>query len=136
MMATTTMTMRSHEMATKKTTKTAPTKATKTRETPSPKPTKAAPAGKSKANGVTPTKPDAKPKRLSALDAAAELLAETGEPMTCKAMVEAMAQKGLWTSPAGKTPVATLYSAILRELATKGEDARFKRAERGQFTAN
>jgi hypothetical protein len=55
---------------------------------------------------------DAKPKRLSAIDAAAKLLAETGEPMTCKAMVEAMTAKGYWTSPAGKTPHATLYTAV------------------------
>jgi hypothetical protein len=31
-----------------------------------------------------------------------------------------MAAKGYWTSPAGRTPTATLYSAILRELKTKG----------------
>jgi hypothetical protein len=55
---------------------------------------------------------DAKPKRLSAIDAAAKLLAESGEPMTCKAMIEAMAAKGLWTSPAGQTPHATLYTAV------------------------
>ena len=30
-------------------------------------------------------------------------------------------------------PAATLYSAILRELQTKGNDARFKKTERGKF---
>ncbi len=53
--------------------------------------------------------------------------------MSCKEMIEAMASKGYWTSPGGKTPEATLYSAILRELATKGADARFLKTERGKF---
>jgi hypothetical protein len=46
-----------------------------------------------------------------------------------------MAEKGLWTSPGGKTPAATLYSSILRELQTKGANARFKKVERGKFEA-
>src|SRR5262245_49230455 len=76
-----------------------------------------------------------KPKKLSALDAAAKLLAETGQPMNCQEMIEAMAKKGLWTSPGGQTPHATLYSAILRELKAKGKEARFKKTERGKFAA-
>jgi hypothetical protein len=47
-----------------------------------------------------------------------------------------MAEKKLWTSPGGKTPHATLYSALLREIGAKGKDARFKKAERGKFVAN
>jgi hypothetical protein len=53
--------------------------------------------------------------------------------MTCREMIEAMAAKGYWTSPGGKTPAATLYSGILREIATKGAQARFKKTERGKF---
>jgi HB1, ASXL, restriction endonuclease HTH domain len=71
--------------------------------------------------------------KLSALDAAAKVLGEAKEPMNTKQMIEAMAQKGYWTSPGGKTPHATLYSAILREIDTKGTDARFKKTERGMF---
>lgn len=78
---------------------------------------------------------DAKAKKLSAIDAAAKVLAAAKEPMNCKELIEAMAKKKLWTSPGGKTPHATLYSAILREIQTKGKDARFKKAERGKFTA-
>jgi hypothetical protein len=78
---------------------------------------------------------DAKPKKVSALDAAAKVLAQAGEPMNCQEMIEAMAKKGLWTSPGGKTPHATLYSAILRELKAKGKEARFKKTERGKFAA-
>src|SRR4029077_16182833 len=77
----------------------------------------------------------AKPKKVSALDAAARVLTESGTAMTTKEMVEAMAAKGYWTSPGGQTPHATLYSAILRELAAKGKDARFKKAGRGKFEA-
>jgi hypothetical protein len=49
-------------------------------------------------------------------------------------MIETMAAKGYWSSPGGKTPGATLYSAILRELKVKGAEARFRKTERGKFT--
>ncbi len=74
-------------------------------------------------------------KKLSQMNAAEKVLAELKEPMTCKAIVEVMAKKKLWSSPAGKTPEATLYSAILRDLQ-KGKDARFKKVDRGLFTVN
>lgn len=82
------------------------------------------------------SKADEGDKKLSALDAAARVLAEAGEPLNTKQMVEAMAAKGYWTSPGGKTPHATLYSAILREITTKGTESRFKKTERGHFAAN
>jgi hypothetical protein len=72
-------------------------------------------------------------KKTSALDAAAKLLAASKEPMTTKEMIDALAAKNLWKSPGGKTPDRTLYSAILREIGTKGKDARFKKTERGKF---
>jgi len=50
--------------------------------------------------------------QLSCLNAAAKVLAEKGEPMTCKEMIEAMATKGYWTTPGGKTPHATLYTVV------------------------
>ena len=75
-----------------------------------------------------------KPKKPSALDAAARVLGESGEAMNCQEMIEAMAAKGYWSSPGGKTPSSTLYSAILRELKTKGGDARFRKTERGKFS--
>ena len=73
------------------------------------------------------------PKKLSALDSAARVLTESGQAMNCQEMIEAMAAKGYWSSPGGKTPSATLYSAILKELKTKGADARFRKTERGKF---
>lgn len=48
----------------------------------------------------------------------------------------AMAEQGLWKSPAGATPHATLYAATLREIGKKGGDARFRKVERGQFAYN
>jgi hypothetical protein len=82
---------------------------------------------------------DAKTKRTSALDAAAQVLKAEGKPMTCKAMIAAMAEQGLWTSPNGKTPQATLYSAILREIrkaVETGTVSRFRKTDRGQFEFN
>ena len=35
--------------------------------------------------------------------------------------------------PAGKTPAATLYSALTRETKTKGHQARFHKTARGHF---
>jgi hypothetical protein len=72
--------------------------------------------------------------KLSALDAAAKVLSSSSEPMNCKELIDAMTSKGLWTTPGGKTPHATLYSAIIREITVKGKDSRFKKTERGKFT--
>jgi hypothetical protein len=77
-----------------------------------------------------------KGKKVSALDAAAKLLGEAGQPMTCMEMIEAMSKKGYSTSPGGATPQATLYSAILREIKIKGKEARFQKTERGKFAIN
>lgn len=72
-------------------------------------------------------------KKLSQLDAAIKVLGEATEPLTAKQMVEAMTTKNLWSSPGGKTPHATLYSAILRELQNKGDASRFVKIDRGHF---
>ena len=64
--------------------------------------------------------PKAEPKKarkMGALDAAAIVLADAGKPMRSKDLIAEMAKRGLWTSPGGKTPEATLYAAILREIA-------------------
>jgi hypothetical protein len=56
-----------------------------------------------------------------------------GNSGTFPQAITAMEAKGYWTSPGGKTPHATLYSAILRDLA-KGDDSKFVKTERGRFT--
>jgi hypothetical protein len=76
-----------------------------------------------------------KPKKMSALDAAAQVLAASKDPLNCPQLIEAMTTQGLWTSPGGKTPHATLFSAIMREINTKGKEARFTKTERGHFAA-
>jgi hypothetical protein len=79
----------------------------------------------------TPAEP--KVKKLSALDAAAKVLGETGTPLACKELIDAMAAKGYWVSPGGKTPDATLASAILREISVKGPESRFVKPAPGRF---
>ena len=91
--------------------------------------TKKASTKKSAAQKKTAAKGNGK---LSGLDAAAQILAKAKEPMGCKDMVEQAIAKELW-SPGGKTPHATLYAAIIREIAKKGKDARFKKVDRGRF---
>ena len=80
-----------------------------------------------------PAKP---PKKMSALDAAAKVLAETGRPMSCPELIAAMAAKGYWSSPNGKTPAATLYAALTREATAKGAASRFRKVGPGQFASN
>ncbi len=107
----------------------------------SAKTTKAKKAGKGakqQAKAATPEaarKPaaTAKPKRVSAIDAAAEVLRKRGEPMKARDLIAAMSDQGLWQSPNGKTPHATLYAAMLREISAKGAKARFKKVDRGLF---
>ncbi len=79
------------------------------------------------------TKPAAN--RLGILDAAAKILAGASEPMGCKAIVEEAMAKKLWSTN-GKTPQATLYAAIVREIAKKGDESRFVKVERGRFRLN
>ncbi|MBL8765000.1 MAG: winged helix-turn-helix domain-containing protein [Phycisphaerae bacterium] len=100
------------------------------------------PAAAKTTGGKAPKTPKApkpakekKPKRVSALDAAAQVLAKATKPMRATDMIAEMEAKGLWKSPGGKTPEATLYAAIIREIAAKGEKARFKKHERGVFVA-
>lgn len=80
-------------------------------------------------------KPAAPAKKMSALDAAAKVLGETGGAMSAKELIETMAAKGYWSSPNGKTPAATLYAAILREVTTKGSASRFQKTGPGAFAA-
>lgn len=95
--------------------------------------TKKKPATKTK-RAAKPKQAAKKPDKLSALEAAAQVLSASKEPMNAKEMIDAMATKGLWTSPGGKTPANTLYAAILREISTKAKEARFKKTERGRFS--
>jgi len=81
-----------------------------------------------------PASAEASAKKLSALDAAARVLGETKQALSCPELIATMAAQRYWTSPAGKTPSATLASAIQREIKVKGDKARFKKTEPGRFT--
>jgi hypothetical protein len=94
-----------------------------------PKTTKAAPGRNVGQQGA----PDGKKERLSLLNGALAVLKGSGQPMNAKAMVEAILAKGMWSTK-GKTPAATLYAAILREIQKKGDGARFVKTERGKFS--
>ncbi len=91
------------------------------------KTTKKAPTGKGKTVAMTATKA-----RMSGLEAAAKVLGETGQPMSCREMVEKMLAQKYWSTN-GKTPANTLYSAILREINAKPKESRFKKVGRGKF---
>ncbi|MGB7323232.1 MAG: winged helix-turn-helix domain-containing protein [Rubripirellula sp.] len=110
-------------MATKKTTPA--TKTTARKNASAKKPATKKPAGKTPAKKAD--------KKMSQIDAALAVLKKARKPLSCKEMVEAMGKAKLWTSPGGKTPDATLYAAILRDIK-KGADARFKKAAPGRFT--
>jgi hypothetical protein len=71
-------------------------------------------------------------KKMGGLDAAAKVLAEAGEPLGCKTIVERAIEKGYWKT-GGKTPAATVYAAIIREIARKGNAARFAKTDKGMF---
>jgi hypothetical protein len=73
----------------------------------------------------------AKPKgerKPGCLDAAIHVLQEAGKPLQCGDIVKIAIEKGYWQTK-GATPAATLYAAIIREVAAKGAKARFRRAE-------
>src|SRR5258708_6166861 len=76
------------------------------------------------------------PTQLSALSAAARVLAETGKAMNCRELIATMAAQGFWSSPGGRTPEATLAAAMAREIRAKGAQARFRKVDRGRFAAN
>jgi hypothetical protein len=69
------------------------------------------------------------------LDAAFKVLEETGQPMNVKEIVEVAFTKSYW-KPAGRTPSATLASALIREISKKGANSRFRKTERGKFVLN
>ena len=52
--------------------------------------------------------------------------------MSCKDLTETILKRGLWKTN-GKTPAATLYAAIHREIDRKGKEARFEKIGRGMF---
>jgi len=106
----------------------------KIRKTVKKAPTKV-PSRSKKAAAKTTAAKAAKAKPMSGLDAAAKVLAESAEPLGVRGIVEVAFEKGFWKS-SGRTPHATIYSAMIREIAKKGDESRFKKTDRGKFAAN
>ncbi len=52
--------------------------------------------------------------------------------MKSREITGVMLKRGYWATK-GKTPWATLYSAMLREIQNKGKAARFRKTDRGTF---
>lgn len=73
--------------------------------------------------------------KMSQMQAAMKVLRSARKPMSCREIMEAITKKKLWSSPGGKTPEATLYASILRDLR-KGKDSRFKKTAPGKFALN
>jgi hypothetical protein len=96
-----------------------------------------APAPAPAPEAVPAPEPDAtgaKLKQPSLLDSAAQVLAECDAPQTTTSIVEKVLAQKLWSS-SGLTPAATLNSAIIREIKTKGDQSRFRKTGRGLFEA-
>lgn len=109
--------------------KAVPTKARKLKEvatSPSPSPAEQA------TTAPTPA-PAGKPERKpTLLDAAVRVLREAEEPMGAKPMVERILAAGWWSTQ-GKTPEATLYAAIIRDIGRTDGPSRFQKVDRGRF---
>ena len=97
----------------------------------------AAPAEEEEDNAVNPApesgsgpRPE---KKLSLLNAAAQVLATCREPLNCKEIIAKAVEMELWVPTGGKTPEQTLYSGIFREMKTSAEP-RFRKSEvKGKF---
>ncbi len=75
---------------------------------------------------------------MSALDAAAQVLGAlpakaATEGLSAGDLIERMAAQRLWTSPGGKTPAATLYAAMVREITKRKGESRFRKLGPGRF---
>lgn len=74
-----------------------------------------------------------KEKKLSLMDAAVEVLKQSGEPMNTREMVKAATDSGLWILTDCKTPEQTLYGSIFREMKIKENPRIVKSSVKGKF---
>ena len=88
----------------------------------------------------TPAKPkklkvkaDLKPKKLSMIKAALQVLQERKVAMTCPEMIDVMATEGLWVSPGGKTPASTFYATLSSSIKDLGKSSPFRKTKRGKL---
>ena len=74
-----------------------------------------------------------KEKKISLMDAAVEVLKQSGEPMNTREMVKAATDSGLWIPTDCKTPEQTLYGSIFREMKIKENPRIVKSSVKGKF---
>ena len=74
-----------------------------------------------------------KEKKLSLMDAAVEVLKQSGEPMNTREMVKVATDSGLWIPTDCKTPEQTLYGSIFREMKIKENPRIVKSSVKGKF---
>ena len=96
--------------------------------TPTPRPTAAA--------QTPPTPKTGHATRMTCLDAAHAVLVRINRPLRVRELIEQMADRDLWQSPAGATPESTVTSAIIREMKKRGSESRFQRVDRGFYAAS
>jgi len=97
-----------------------------------PEPAKATKKEKKPATGNRGRKPKGE---ISQLDAAVVVLKDAKGPLTCKEIVLRMFEKKIWNT-SGRTPGATLSASMQREIAKRGKESRFRKAERGLYELN
>jgi hypothetical protein len=98
------------------------------------------PAAAPQAKPKSKTKPakaprETKRKRLGVLEAAAQVLKDSGKPLTAAEIMQVITEQKLWSSQ-GKTPHQTLFAAAIREIKAKADQARFTKPEAGKFAFN
>ena len=83
---------------------------------------------------VTKTEPVNSDKPLSGVDAAYQVLKDTGKPMKVKEIAEIALASGICKLK-GATPEFTISAFLQREIKDKGQDSRFVKTGRGLFAA-
>ena len=78
-------------------------------------------------------KPETPAKKMSLMDAAVEVLKNSGKPLNTREIVKAATEAGLWIPTACKTPEQTLYGSIFCEIATKENPRIVKSETKGRF---
>jgi hypothetical protein len=83
---------------------------------------------------VAPLKRPTPHKKMSCLDAAVQVLADSPTPLTRPKIAQIAQDRGLWKPRKGKTPQQTIGGGITREIQSRGSKSRFKRTKRGQYS--
>jgi len=98
---------------------------------PAPVPAPVQPPVPAPAEPATPA-PVATEKKISMLDAAAQVLKDAGHPMKIQEILDAMQTSGIWKPGLGKTPDRTLIAGLGLEIRRRVKN-RFRKTASGTF---